>query len=142
MLAPRFADPKVISFAAGYPSAESFPAGELAEIARDVLLNDTVTALQYAPSSGLPCFINAALEHYVKPYKRLDNLSPDKVLVATGSTQAFEVIINTLFNPGDVVLVENPTFGDTTSQLDVARVDMVGVDADDDGVIIEDLEAK
>ena len=64
------------------------------------------------------------------------------MLVATGSTQAFEVIINTLFNPGDVVLVENPTFGGTTSQLDVARVDMVGVDADDDGVIIEDLEAK
>ncbi len=38
--------------------------------------------------------------------------------------------------------MENPTFGGTTSQLDVARVDMVGVDADDDGVIIEDLEAK
>lgn len=142
VLQPRFADPKVISFAAGYPSQESFPIEQLAEISRKVMLEKGITALQYGASNGLTSFIETAIEKYICPYKNLKDVRADNIIVSTGSTQAFDVIFKAILNPGDTVLVENPTFGGTMSQLTMAQANLVGVDSDDDGVIPEDLEEK
>ena len=45
--------PDIISFAGGLPASQLLPAAEMAEVARDLLLDDGVRALQYAPTEGL-----------------------------------------------------------------------------------------
>ena len=142
ILAPRFADPKIISFAAGYPSAESFPLEQMSEISKNVILERGLTALQYGPTDGMPSFRESVIEKYLIPFKKLKGVRPNELLVTTGSTQAFDLINKAVLNPGDTVLVENPTFGGTMTQFEIAQVKTVGVEADDDGVIPEDLEDK
>ncbi len=47
------ADPSMISFGGGNPSAETFPVPEIAEIMADVMKNAPVSVLQYGLSEGL-----------------------------------------------------------------------------------------
>ena len=55
------ADPEIISLAGGSPDPSLFPSEELAEIAKDILLNNPVQALQYGTTDGYKPFKEAAL---------------------------------------------------------------------------------
>ena len=48
------ADPNVISFAAGNPSAEAFPVEEIRKITDDILSQEPIAALQYSITEGYP----------------------------------------------------------------------------------------
>jgi 2-aminoadipate transaminase len=131
-------DPNIISFAGGVPNPDTFPAEAIAEIAARVIRERRAVALQYGPTRGLPrlCEFIAKLCR-----ERRIACTADDVIVTTGSQQALDLIAHTLLDPGDVVLVELPTYIGGTSSFYARRATLAGVAQDDDGIVAESLAA-
>ncbi len=132
--------PEVISFAGGLPASEVLPAREMAELARDLLLDDGVRALQYAPTEGLPV-LREAIAH------RLGELfglvyPADDVLVVTGSQQALDLTGKVFLDEGDVVLCESPTYLGAINALRAYQPRFVEVPTDVDGMVPAELERR
>ena len=132
--------PDVISFGGGLPASELLPAAEMAELARDVLSDDGVRALQYAPTEGLQLFRELIADRM----RRLWGLGclADEVLVVSGSQQALDLTGKVFLDEGDVVLCESPTYLGAIGAFRAYRPTFVEVPTDDDGMVPAELEAR
>ncbi len=124
--------PSVISFAGGLPAAELFPAAEIAEAARRVLLEHGAAALQYSTTEGHP----PLREFIAARMNRLwgTSYANDEVMVTTGSQQALDLVGKLLLDEGDEVLCESPTYLGAISAWNVFRPRWVEVPTDEDGM--------
>jgi 2-aminoadipate transaminase len=68
------------------------------------------------------------------------DVTPDNILVTSGSLQALDLVHKALLEPGDVVVVEGGTYGGTMTRLLDEKAEYVGVAMDDDGIIPAELE--
>jgi 2-aminoadipate transaminase len=129
-------NPSIISFAGGVPNPETFPAEQLAEIAASIIVSQKAVALQYGPTRGLP-----RLREYIARLCRTRKLAcgADDVQITTGSQQALDLISHALLDPGDVVLVELPTYIGASSSFFARSAELAGVAQDDDGIVPESL---
>jgi DNA-binding transcriptional MocR family regulator len=129
-------DPNVISFAGGSPSPETFPAERVAAIAERLIREQRAVALQYGPTAGL-----ARLREFVAGVCRGRGIAcgADDVLLTTGSQQALDLVAHVLLDPGDVVLVELPTYIGGTSSFYARSATLAGVAQDEGGIVIESL---
>ena len=130
-------DPNVISFAGGSPNPETFPAERIGDIAGRVVRERRNVALQYGPTRGLPrlCEFIAS----VCRERGIESNASD-VIVTTGSQQALDLIAHTLLDPGDIVLVELPTYIGGSSSFYARSAKLAGVAQDDDGIVPESLD--
>jgi len=133
-------EPDIISFAGGLPAAELLPAVELADLARDLLFDDGVRALQYAPTEGL----NVLRELIADRLQRLWGMrrSADEVLIVSGSQQALDLTGKVFLDEGDVVLCESPTYLGAIGAFRAYRPTFVEVATDDEGMVPAELEAR
>ena len=134
--------PGVISLAGGLPSPKTFPIEAFAAASERVLRDDGPAALQYAASEGY-----APLREWVAaqlPWA----VSPDQVLITTGSQQGLDLVAKVLIDAGSKVLVETPTYLGALQAFAPMEPEIVGVgvgsdgDGDGDGVNMHDLAAK
>ncbi len=132
------ADPSVISFAAGNPAPEAFPSEEIAQISKELLENNPISALQYSITEGY-----TPLRDYMKTYLK-DKLSVggegDELIIVSGAQQGIELSTKVLCNPGDTVICENPSFIGSLNAFKSYGVNLVGVEMEDDGINVEKLE--
>jgi len=130
--------PGMISFAGGNPSPDSLPDVQAAELAKELLLANGKNLLQYGATEGY-----APLRESLVPYLK-DRFSitcaQDEVLPVTGSTQAMDLLCKALINPGDKVVVENPTFLGNMQCIKLYQAQLIPVDSDDDGIDVNALE--
>ena len=128
--------PGMISFAGGLPDPDTFPVEGFASCA-DVLARDGRTVLQYGASEGYPPLREAIIEMMTS---RLDyRPQPDELLVTSGSQQAVDLIARALLDPGDVVVVEAPTYPGTLHCLRNAGAQFATIPSDGDGMQVEAL---
>ena len=66
----------------------------------------------------------------------------ENTIIMTGSGQGIYLIFDVFIDPGDTVLIESPTFLNTINVLRKMDANIIGVEMDEDGIIIEDLEEK
>ena len=128
----------VISFAGGLPSPESFPAEALRQIASDIFsAGDLVSVLQYATSEGYP-----PLREFLAGWVKRNGIEAqaDDVLILTGSQQGIDLACKALLNPGDVVLVEEPTYLAVLQILHLYEAKVVPVPGDSSGMDMEALD--
>ena len=130
--------PGMISFAGGNPSLDALPDRLCADIARDVLTEDGKRILQYGATEGYPPFVESLTE-YLRARFGFD-MEQNGVLPITGSTSGMDLVCKALLDPGDVVLVESPTFLGNMQTLNLYQARLVPVESDDDGVIPQALE--
>ncbi|HEX9161028.1 MAG TPA: PLP-dependent aminotransferase family protein [Thermoanaerobaculia bacterium] len=130
-------DPNVISFAGGVPNPETFPAEQIGEIADRVVRERRAVALQYGPTRGLPrlCEFIAGICR-----ERHIDANAANVIVTTGSQQALDLIAHTFLNPGDVVLVELPTYIGGSASFFARSAKLAGVAQDDAGIVLQSLD--
>ncbi|WP_307814146.1 PLP-dependent aminotransferase family protein [Streptomyces sp. N35] len=132
------ARPEVINFAGGLPAPELFDAEGVAEAYAQVLAKDAGRALQYSTTEGEPALRGALA---ARTTARQLPTTADDVLVTSGSQQALSLLATALLEPGDTVLVENPTYLAALQVFAFAGVRVVGVDCDEDGIDPEALDA-
>ena len=117
------AQPGMISFAGGNPAPEALPDDTVREIADQVLLENGKALLQYGATEGYAPF-RESLKEYVR--SQLGCAIPD-LLPVTGSTQAMDLLSKALIDPGDTVLVENPSFLGNMQCLKLYQANLVPV---------------
>ncbi len=128
--------PEVVSLAGGMPYVEALPLDDLADTVARLIRERGATALQYGSGQG-----DVILREQI-----LDVMSdvgviahPDDVIVTTGSQMALDLVVRVFCNPGDVVLVEAPSYVGALGIFRSYEVDVVHVPMDDQGLVPEAL---
>ena len=114
----------IISFAPGYPSPETFAWSDFQEIAHELLSGTDGSVLQYGPTRGHRPLLDALLGIM---QRRGVASTADRLLVTTGSQQGLDLVARVLLDPGDVVLVELPTYTGAITAFRNVQAHMIGV---------------
>ena len=122
----------VISFARGAPSADILPAEAVREAAQKALADDWQRALSYGTGKGHP-----GLGEWIA---NLHGLAPDQVMVTNGSMEAAAFLFQHSLEPGDRVIVEQPSYDRTLLLLGRAGVELCPVPLEADGVDVDAVE--
>ncbi|NBU18893.1 MAG: PLP-dependent aminotransferase family protein [Betaproteobacteria bacterium] len=131
--------PGIISFAGGFPDSAMFDVEGIREASALALSKEPGAALQYGATEGYnPLREQLALFMATKGVK---NISPEGLIVTTGSQQALDLVAKTLLNPDDIALVEAPTFLATIQCFRLYGPKVLGVPIDAHGVQVDKLEA-
>lgn len=132
-------DPDIISFGGGNPSKKCFPKEKIREITDKLLSEKADVLLQYGPTEGyLP--LRKAYIDTILPEMGLHG-ELDNVLALTGSMQGIDLACKTVVNPGDTVLVEEPSFLGALQSMKVSQANLVSVPIHPDGLHIDEVEA-
>lgn len=131
-------NPEIISFAGGLPAPDVFPVDEFRS-ACDVVLSEVgAQALQYSTTEGyLP--LREMIARHTARYGI--KVTPDNIMITSGSQQALDLIGKVFINRGDQILVEEPTYLGALQAWNAYGAEYVTVSMDDDGMITEELEA-
>jgi 2-aminoadipate transaminase len=132
-------DPRIISFAGGVPSPATFPSESLARHAERAIRENAAVSLQYGPTRGLPG-LRAVVAGLTRKRGALLGDGAD-ALLTTGSQEALYLVSVVLLDPGDVVLVELPTYIGGAGAFYARRAEPVGVGSDDAGLVPDALDA-
>ena len=130
--------PGMISFAGGNPSPDFLPGEKVGEIAHALLQEKGKILLQYGATEGYAP-LKESLVSYLKDRFSFD-CKAEEILPVTGSTQAMDLLCKALLNPGDKVVIENPTFLGNMQCLNLYQANLIPVDSDDDGIDVDRLE--
>jgi 2-aminoadipate transaminase len=132
--------PDVISFAGGFPDPETFPRERVATLLQEFAAAGELHAFQYAPTRGLA----STLEAFADRLDRLQGRRPadDELVITSGAIEALELVGKSFLDPGDVVVVEAPTYLGSIQSFRSFEATVVGVPLDDHGLDVEDLERR
>lgn len=129
--------PEVISFAGGLPAPELFPVEEMRRVTDEVLTQMGRQALQYSATEGY----NPLREKIASRMEKVGvKTTRDNILITSGSQQGLDFAGKIFVNPGDVVIVESPSYLGALNAFKAYQCEFVEVTTDDHGMIIEELE--
>ncbi|MBI5876310.1 MAG: PLP-dependent aminotransferase family protein [Chloroflexi bacterium] len=131
-------EPDIISFAGGLPASNFFPVQAMREASQRILSDQSAAALQYGTTEGYRPLREMIAEDTERYGPRL---SPDNVLVTSGSQQALDLLGKVFINPGDHILVESPTYLGALQVWSAYGAEYVTVPTDADGMQTPALEA-
>jgi 2-aminoadipate transaminase len=139
-------NPQFISLAAGMVDGGSLPAHEVADVAASILADPAAAraALQYGTTQGHPPLIRNIIRHVAALDGRTPEsfgITPDDVIVTTGSQQLLYMLSELLLDPGDIVITESPSYFVYHSVLAGNDTRVLTVPMDCDGMITEELES-
>ena len=129
----------LISFGGGFPDPQTFPGPMLSEILDKLVASGDPSAFQYAPTPGLP----GTREFLADRLESLEGRRPtdEELLVTSGAVEALELLGKSMIDPGDLVLVERPTYLGAIMAFRSFEANVVGVRMDDGGIDVDALEA-
>lgn len=125
----------IISFAGGIPDAELFEVADFAAAFDAVLSRQAARALQYATTQGEP----ELRELLAARMSRQVPTTADQIQVTSGSQEGLFLVGMALVDPGEVVLVEQPTYLAAVQAFSLAGARLVSVPSDDHGMLPEAL---
>ncbi|MBP7149496.1 MAG: PLP-dependent aminotransferase family protein [Acidobacteria bacterium] len=126
-----------ISFAGSYPAADLMPVDAFRKAFADELRERGAEVLSYGPSAGWGPLREAIAAEMRRAGSRVGS---GEILVTSGSQQGLELIFRALLDPGDPIVIEDPTYTGALSALASLGARLVGVPLDDDGVRPDLLE--
>jgi DNA-binding transcriptional MocR family regulator len=128
--------PEIVSLAGGMPNLSAIPMDMMAGIVETLIKDHGQEALQYGSGQGHP-----QLREQICDVMALEGIkaNPNDVLVTTGSQQALDLISRIFIDPGDVVLVEAPSYVGALGTFAQYEASVVHVEMDQNGLIPEAL---
>lgn len=129
--------PGTINFASGLPDAAAFPTEALRRIVDEVLAEDPL-ALQYGPMEGyepLREWVAGWLSRTGPP------LTAENILITHGSQQGIDLIARLFIEPGDTVLLENPSYLAAIQVFQSFEARFATVPLEDDGLDVDAVES-
>ena len=131
------AKPGMISFAGGNPSNTALEPEVVSGLAQEALSKYGTSLLQYGATDGFNPFRESAAEFL---RGSMVHCEAKDILPTQGGTQAFDVLLKALINPGDAVLCESPTFLGAIQAMREYNARLIPMPTDDQGVIVEAAE--
>ncbi|MEW6662016.1 MAG: PLP-dependent aminotransferase family protein [Bacillota bacterium] len=130
--------PELISFAGGFPDPEWF-LEEVKEVTREVLARRKDEALQYGATPGITEF-----REFMVSFLATQGIKTaiENVIATSGALQGLDLLCRVLIDPGDTVIVEDPTYIGTIQTLESFEARLVGVPLDNQGMQLDLLEEK
>src|SRR4051794_38891387 len=132
--------PDLITFAGGFPDPRTFPRERASALLAEFAAAGEVTAFQYAPTRGLA----GPLDALAGRIESLQGRRPadDEVLITSGAIEALELVCKSFLDPGDVVVVEGPTYLGAIMAFRAFEADVVAVPMDERGLEVDELERR
>lgn len=143
LMQQAFEVPGMISLAAGFVDQRSLPATPVRELITEIYRDPDLVlrSLQYGLTGGLHD-LRGAIAGRLERQGLPGPVNPDCVAVTSGSQQLLYLITEALVDPGDIVLVEDPTYFVYMGVLQSAGARTIGVATDDEGIVPEALEER
>jgi len=123
-----------ISFAGSYPAADLLPVDEFRRAMTTALRERGAEILSYGPTAG---YAPLRAEIAAGMRARGSRVSADDLVITNGSQQAIEIVLRAFVDPGDAVVVEDPTYTGALGVLGALGARLVGVPTDADGVRVD-----
>jgi 2-aminoadipate transaminase len=122
-----------ISLSRGAPSLDIIAVDDLRASAQAAFERDPGGAFAYGTSAGYPRLLEWLSNRH--------GVDPKRVLATNGSMQADAFLFQELVAPGDVVVVEAPTYDRTLLSLTKLGAEVLAIPLEPDGVDVGALEA-
>jgi 2-aminoadipate transaminase len=126
-----------VSLAPGFPAPELFAWDAFGEIAKSLLDGSDGSVLQYGATRGYGRLVEA-LSDILR--ERGIRAAREEIVVTTGSQQGLDLAARVFVDPGDVVLVELPTYPGAITAFRNVQASLVGVRQDEGGIDLNDLD--
>ncbi len=131
------ARPEIVSLAGGSPYVSALPLDAVGEMIGQLIASRGEVALQYCTAQG-----DTGLREKICDVMALEEIRahPDEIVVTVGSQQALDLLARIFIDPGDVILVEAPSYVGALGAFASYQAQVVHVAMDDDGLIPEALQ--
>lgn len=127
----------VISFSAGISATDTDPVEAFQGFEEELMRQPHHEALKHTPTEGF-WSLREGISDLMQ--KRGISVPPDEVLVLSGSQQGIDIAARVFIDPGDVVIVEEPSFFSALQIFNAAGARIMGVPVDDQGMRVDVLE--
>ncbi|ALS24067.1 PLP-dependent aminotransferase family protein [Paenibacillus naphthalenovorans] len=129
----------IISLAGGLPNEQYFPHEAVRDAFARVFERGSKSVLQYGLTEGYTPLRESLSKHLARKGIKA---GIENMLLTTGSQQAIDLLTRIYIDPGDVILVEKPTYLAAIQVFQSYKAKLVSVDCDENGMNLEDLERK
>lgn len=126
----------IVRFAMGSPAAEAVPSALLAQISAHELGPDSADAYDYAATEGDPALRTAVVEMLTGTS---DETTPERLTITSGGMQGIDLACKLYVDPGDVVVVESPTYTNGSATILSYGGVVLEAPVDADGMVVEAL---
>ncbi|KJR48365.1 Transcriptional regulator, GntR family domain / Aspartate aminotransferase [Desulfosporosinus sp. I2] len=126
-----------ISFALGSPAGEYYPLEEFKEISKKVMRPDNWRAFEYGPTIG-----HYPLRQYLADWlsQRGLHTQAQTILITSGSQQGLDLLTKIFLEPGDYIVIEEPSFLGAIGVFKAAGAHILTVPVDQEGLKTDVLE--
>jgi 2-aminoadipate transaminase len=123
----------IVRFAMGSPADEAVPLEEFRDIANQVLDHSSMT---YGATEGEPVLLKALVDYLAGTS---DPTSGERVTITAGGMQGLDIACKLFINPGDLVIVESPTYTNGSATALSYGAELLEAPTDQNGLIVEAL---
>ncbi|MDI3405785.1 MocR-like pyridoxine biosynthesis transcription factor PdxR [Streptomyces cavernicola] len=128
-----------LDFRHGTPALADFPVARWRQSLHDAYGRADVAALGYGPAEG-SLTLRREIAALVRQSRAL-SASPDHIMVTGGATQALDILVRMLVEPGDVVVIEDPSHTVLRQVFGCSEAVVVPVPVDEEGLRVADIDA-
>ena len=129
-----------IAFRPGLPPLDIFPVNQWKNLTNFYWRYVKSSALSYSATSGTEQ-LKKTLANYLNLSRKI-KCDPRQIIIVAGSLQSLYIIGNVVINPGDTVIMENPTFPNVHSIFKGLRANIFPVNIDEQGIKVCDMTGQ
>ncbi|RAX46793.1 PLP-dependent aminotransferase family protein [Arthrobacter sp. AQ5-06] len=123
----------IVRFAMGSPADEAVPLAEFRDIADKVIDHSSMT---YGATEGEPVLLKALVKYLAGTS---DPTTEERVTITAGGMQGLDLACKIFINPGDLVIVESPTYTNGSATALSYGAELLEAPMDENGLIVEAL---
>jgi 2-aminoadipate transaminase len=132
-------DPEIISLAGGLPSPDVFQRSELRAATGAAFDRAIDRIMQYSPIPGEADLLGAVIRFLERDHIRIDR---DEIVITSGGQSGLDITGRLLLDPGDLVMVDRPTFAGALVAFDMQRPRYVGINIEADGSDVDGMKRR
>jgi GntR family transcriptional regulator/MocR family aminotransferase len=128
-----------LAFRPGLPPIDVFPVNQWKKLLNGYWRHVKSSGLSYSQSTGLN-ELKKSVANYLNVSRNI-KCNSNQIIIVSGSLQSLYLIANTLIDPGDSVVLENPLFPNVHSVFKSSQADLIPVALDQEGISLDGLQA-
>jgi len=130
-------DPEIISLAGGLPSPDMFQKTQMRNVSEKLLKTNLENIFQYSAVPGEVDLKKAIIKFLKRDHISVDE---DQILITTSGQNGLDLTGRLFLNPGDIIMIDRPTFAGAIVAFQMQDPEIVGIDIESDGPNVNEYE--